>query len=104
MADIVLGDELIKLVVFDVAGTIIEDHGEVLSAFRLALQQSGIGFADTWRGASKREVIRHFVEGQFVRSGTPLETSELHPNEVADHMYATGLASQAFPDWQYNRI
>jgi phosphonatase-like hydrolase len=59
----------IKLAVFDVAGTIIEDHGEVLKAFRVALQQSGIDFSEDelrrWRGASKREVIRHFSEQQF---------------------------------------
>jgi phosphonatase-like hydrolase len=55
----------IKLVIFDIAGTIIEDHGEVVSAFSRALQQNDIPF-DTdelkrWKGASKREVIRHFV-------------------------------------------
>ena len=61
--------ESIKLVVFDVAGTIIVDHGEVMSALRLALQQSGIRIAEgelkSWRGASKREVVRHFVQRQF---------------------------------------
>jgi phosphonatase-like hydrolase len=55
----------IKLVVFDIAGTIIEDHGEVVSAFSSALEKNGIPFtADElkrWKGASKREVIRHFV-------------------------------------------
>jgi phosphoglycolate phosphatase len=64
----------IKLVVFDIAGTIIEDHGEVLSSFRLALQQNGVRFAEdelqSWRGASKREVIRNFVERQFDRSSS----------------------------------
>jgi phosphonatase-like hydrolase len=55
----------IKLVVFDIAGTIIEDHGEVVDAFSSALQKNGVAFrADElkeWKGASKREVIRHFV-------------------------------------------
>jgi phosphonatase-like hydrolase len=55
----------IKLVIFDIAGTIIEDHGEVVSAFSTALRKNGIPFtADElkrWKGASKREVIRHFV-------------------------------------------
>jgi phosphonatase-like hydrolase len=54
----------IKLVVFDIAGTIIEDHGEVVRA--LALSENGIPFAEDelkkWKGASKREVIRHFVK------------------------------------------
>jgi len=56
----------IRLVVFDIAGTIIEDHGEVVCAFAKALMENGIPFAEDelkkWKGASKREVIRHFVE------------------------------------------
>jgi len=55
----------IRLVVFDIAGTIIEDHGEVIGAFARALMENGIPFAEDelkrWKGASKREVIRHFV-------------------------------------------
>jgi phosphonatase-like hydrolase len=55
----------IKLVVFDMAGTIIEDHGEVVRAFANALMENGIPFVEDelkeWKGASKREVIRHFV-------------------------------------------
>ena len=56
----------IKLIIFDIAGTIIEDHGEVLRAFQKALMESGIPFAEEelqqWKGASKREVLRHFIE------------------------------------------
>ena len=56
----------IRLVIFDIAGTTIEDHGEVLSSFRAALEKNGISTTDAelaeWKGASKREVIRHFVE------------------------------------------
>jgi phosphonatase-like hydrolase len=59
----------IRLVIFDVAGTIIEDHGEVLDAFRQALEGNEIGFTEAelqeWKGASKREVIRHFVNRQL---------------------------------------
>jgi len=55
----------IKLVIFDIAGTIIADHGEVVSAFSAALQQHRVPFTDPelaeWKGASKREVIRRFV-------------------------------------------
>jgi len=55
----------IKLVVFDIAGTIIEDRGEVVRAFAKALMHNGIPFVENelkqWKGASKREVIRHFV-------------------------------------------
>ena len=60
----------IKLVVFDIAGTIIEDHGEVVAAFSNALRKNAIPFTEgeikAWKGAAKREVIRHFVEQQVV--------------------------------------
>jgi phosphonatase-like hydrolase len=56
----------IKLVIFDIAGTIIEDHGEVVHAFTAALRERRIPFSKEeltrWKGASKREVIRHFVK------------------------------------------
>lgn len=56
----------IKLVIFDVAGTIIEDHGEVVNAFAAALAKNGMEIGKDelkkWKGASKREVIRHFAE------------------------------------------
>ena len=65
----------IKLVIFDIAGTVIEDHGEVLSSFALALEQSGISVAENElrerKGASKREVIRHFIE----RNARAVETA-----------------------------
>jgi phosphoglycolate phosphatase len=58
----------IRLVVFDIAGTIIEDRGEVVSSFKLALESNGIAASDDElrerKGASKREVIRWFVERQ----------------------------------------
>jgi phosphonatase-like hydrolase len=57
-----------KLVVFDISGTIIEDGGEVLTALVSALKKSGIACSadelKEWRGASKREVISHFVRRQ----------------------------------------
>lgn len=69
--------EPIRLVVFDIAGTIIEDHGEVLDAFRQALEGNEIAFTEAelreWKGASKREVIRHFVKRQFGEDSRSLE-------------------------------
>jgi len=60
------GMSRIRLVVFDIAGTIIEDHGEVARAFTKALMENGIPFVEDelkrWKGASKREVIRNFVK------------------------------------------
>ena len=56
----------IRLVVLDIGGTLIPDHGEVPEAMRSAFLRRGIdvSFAEIgdWRGASKRGMIRHFVE------------------------------------------
>ena len=54
---------------FDIAGTVIEDNGEVISAFRAALAKNGL-YADEaglkeFKGASKREVIATFVKRQW---------------------------------------
>lgn len=62
---IVIPVSAIKLVIFDIAGTIIADHGEVVRAFSGALKEHRVPFTDAelaeWKGASKREVIRRFV-------------------------------------------
>jgi len=59
----------VGLVVFDMAGTTIEDHGEVLTAFKSALGKSNIRISDDflqkWRGASKKEVLRQCIQDQF---------------------------------------
>jgi phosphonatase-like hydrolase len=62
----VLAAPHIKLVVLDIGGTLIQDHGEVPTAMMNALSKRNIPataaeIAD-WRGASKRGMIRHFVE------------------------------------------
>src|SRR3954447_801699 len=58
----------IKLVVLDVGGTIIEDRGDVPEELKKALANHGVGSTAAeiakWRGAAKREIIRHFVELQ----------------------------------------
>jgi len=59
----------IKLVVFDIGGTIIEDNGEVIAAFSAALEGNGLHVTQTeltdLKGASKRSVIKKFVERQW---------------------------------------
>jgi phosphonatase-like hydrolase len=56
----------IRLVILDVGGTIIQDHGEVPNAMHSAFANRGldVSFAEIgeWRGASKRGMVRHFVE------------------------------------------
>ena len=58
----------IKLVVLDVGGTIIEERGDVPETLRVAFANHGIAVSPAeiaqWRGASKREIVRHFVEKQ----------------------------------------
>ena len=55
----------IALVVFDMAGTTIEDSGQVPEAFTIVLRKHGIEITEDAlrgvRGASKRDAIRHFV-------------------------------------------
>jgi phosphonatase-like hydrolase len=58
----------IRLIVLDVGGTIIEDRGDVPATLQSAMGKHGITVTPAeiseWRGASKREIIRHFVERQ----------------------------------------
>jgi phosphonatase-like hydrolase len=58
----------IRLVVLDVGGTIVEERGDVPKALTTALSHHGIeSSADEIRrrrGASKREIVRYFVEKQ----------------------------------------
>ena len=57
-------DEL-ELVIFDLAGTTVEDHGEVPAAFTAALAGHGIEVTreqiKNVRGSSKRQALRHFI-------------------------------------------
>jgi|ERR1700680_42323 len=59
----------VKLVIFDIGGTIIEDNGEVITAFSQALANNGISASAAelrpLKGSSKRDVIKHFVEREW---------------------------------------
>lgn len=59
----------IELVIFDLGGTTIQDGGQVVQAFTVALQANGLEVSaedlQGVRGASKRAVVRRFVEQQF---------------------------------------
>jgi phosphonatase-like hydrolase len=67
---------VVRLVVLDIGGTLIPDHGEVPEAMHSAFAHSGldVSFAEIgdWRGASKRGMIKHFVELR-TRTGTDRE-------------------------------
>jgi phosphonatase-like hydrolase len=70
----------IDLVVFDLAGTTVEDRGEVLAAFREALEKNQIpapaDFIQRWRGAAKKEVLRLCVEERFGK-GSPGQAEKI---------------------------
>lgn len=55
----------IRLVVLDIGGTIVQERGDVPEALRGAFAKRRIAVSpaeiDHWRGAAKRDIIRHFV-------------------------------------------
>lgn len=67
----------IRLVILDVGGTIIEDRGDVPETLRNALAHHGIDASSEEisrrRGASKREVVRYFVDQQVLPANTDRE-------------------------------
>ena len=67
----------VRLVILDVGGTIVEDRGDVPELLRRALTNHGVQSTpeeiSKWRGASKREIIRHFVSQQVLPAGTDRE-------------------------------
>src|SRR5947209_15333823 len=77
-------DSEIQLVVFDIAGTVIEDAGQVPEAFTTALRNYEIEVTSDsireMRGASKREVIKRFVKRQLGIKSAEINarTEEIH--------------------------
>lgn len=78
----------IALVVFDMAGTTIEDSGQVPEAFTTVLRRHGIEITDdalrALRGASKRDAIRHFVVRHH-KTGVDALTEEIF-NDFRDYL------------------
>ena len=67
---------VLKLVILDIGGTLIQDHGEVpkamLGAFaRHHVPVTAAEFSE-WRGASKRSMVRHFVTQRAPKGGKAL--------------------------------
>ena len=67
----------IRLVVLDVGGTIVQDRGDIPEALRSALGHHGVASTAAeigrQRGASKREVVRYFVDRQKLPEGADRE-------------------------------
>ncbi|HVY93641.1 MAG TPA: HAD hydrolase-like protein [Bryobacteraceae bacterium] len=67
----------IRLIVFDVGGTIIQDRGDVPEAFIGAFAKRGMTVTPEeiakWRGAAKREVVRRFAAERSKAKGAELD-------------------------------
>jgi len=67
-----------RLVVLDVGGTIVQDRGDVPESLRSAFAKHGITVTpaeiNELRGASKREVVKHFVQ---LRSSAEADREQL---------------------------
>jgi phosphonatase-like hydrolase len=78
----------IRLVVFDIGGTIIADRGNVPELLRRALQHHSVDSTPEeiakWRGASKREIIRHFVDQQPATADRKKLTDEIYDEFTAE--------------------
>ena len=98
----------IRLVVLDVGGTIVQEKGDVPLALRSAFSKHGITVTPEeiaeWRGASKREIVRHFVKLRAeATAGTQLRLNQAIYKEFSrqvDEAYRTALpiegAEEAF--------
>ena len=70
-------DSSIQLVVFDIAGTLMEDTGVLIDSFLQAFENNNIPASEQeiqqWRGAAKRDVIRYFVSRQLGQQSDGIE-------------------------------
>jgi phosphonatase-like hydrolase len=83
--------EELELVVFDLAGTTIQDRGEVAHGFFKVLAAHGIPVTEealrAVRGSSKREVIHRFVEQRYPSSRAEIAArSEQIFEELRGHL------------------
>jgi phosphonatase-like hydrolase len=78
---------IIKLIVLDVGGTLIQDHGEVPEAMLGAFARHGIAVTPAefsqWRGASKRGMAQHFVELRGPAAGRPALVEAIYADFAA---------------------
>ncbi|HVW72871.1 MAG TPA: HAD hydrolase-like protein [Rhizomicrobium sp.] len=101
----------LKLVVLDIGGTLIADHGEVPDAMLGAFARHGITVTpqefSEWRGASKRAMVRHFV-ARVGKSETLIEPIYADFSETVTKAYEKvrpiAGAEQALKDLQAMRL
>jgi len=78
----------VRLLVCDMAGTTVEENGLVYTTLRDSMCRAGLSVSEAdmhpWHGASKEEVVRHFVRreeaprlaGRFWPRGVPTQAAE----------------------------
>eukprot|EP00755_Sulcionema_specki_P004323 Sspe_Gene.29788::Locus_14354_Transcript_1_1_Confidence_1.000_Length_1427::g.29788::m.29788 len=70
----------IKMVVFDMAGTTVDEGGIVYDTLKAVMRDAGLEVDDkefdAWHGANKREVVAHFVK--LNNAGGEAEIDELY--------------------------
>jgi len=78
----------LKMVILDIGGTLIGDHGEVPDAMLGAFSRHGMTVTpqefSEWRGAAKRGMVQHFVEQRGPKDGRPalieaIESCDIYP-------------------------
>jgi phosphonatase-like hydrolase len=100
-------DEL-ELVIFDISGTTVEDHGEVPFAFTAALAEHGIEVTreqiKNVRGASKRQALLQFIPegpeqarlGQEVYASFKAHLAQQYAAEGVREIAGAALAFRSF--------
>lgn len=95
----------IKLIVCDMAGTVVEEHGIVYKTLRAAMNKHGLNVSEDemhpWHGAAKGEVTQHFI----TKAGSDVKSEEIDATfaEMVTEAYsadgATALISKGLPAW-----
>lgn len=104
-----LTDMGIRLVVCDMAGTTVEEHGLVYQVLRQAMLQHGLTLTEAemhpWHGAAKTAVTQHFLDREpevAAKGVTPGTIDSTFENLVAaaySKEGATALITPEFPKW-----
>ena len=83
----------IKMLVFDMAGTTVNEHGIVYDTMFNTLSKFGIGVSlrdiDQWHGANKYEVFDHYLENSDVFKMHTETKQQNIKKEVYDHFNST---------------
>lgn len=78
----------IALAAFDMAGTTVDEHGDVYRALRDCVEETGVPVSDadlqTWMGADKTEAIRALLAAGAGSSGEQVDTGPVTGGQIDD--------------------